>query len=343
MPEKRKSNIIPMKQLRHIVQYLLICISSLVILMSILSLSGSLTRWYFQVLDFPRLQYLVLAVVCLLAFCLLKKDWQLSAWLLVAGLVGTIVIQSTYLMPYWLGQEVVPDATTDSTSKPHEVGIVVANVLMTNRQPQNFLRVVREVNPDMVLTMEVDEWWVDQLKVLKDDYPYVMEYPLDNAYGIALYSRLPLEEKEIRFLEKDKVPSFHARVTLPGHRSFRFHGMHPVAPVPSEKYPDGLGEKGAALRQVGDMVAKGTLPSVVAGDFNDVSWSQTTRMFEASGKLGNVRLGRGLYNSFKARSYLQRWPLDHFFVTKEFALLELKKLPYIHSDHYPIYARLVLR
>lgn len=176
----------------------------------------------------------------------------------------------------------------------------------------------------MLLTMEVDKWWVNQLLPLKKTYPFVIEYPLDNAYGMALYSKLPLKNTQILFLNHMHVPSFHTTVLLASNLSFRFHGVHPVAPVPSEKYPDNAGEKEVALKKVSKIVFAEKLPSMVAGDFNDVSWSNTSRMFEKEGKLNNVRIGRGLYNSFDARSFIKRWPLDHFFVTQEFALLELE-------------------
>lgn len=121
-----------------------------------------------------------------------------------------------------------------------------------------------------------------------------------------------------------------------------FHGIHPMAPVPSGKYPDTAGKKEVALEKIGKIVGNDSLASIVAGDFNDVSWSHTSRMFEKQGKLNNVRLGRGLFNSFDANSVFMRWPLDHFFVTKEFSLLKLNKLSKFGSDHFPMYAELVL-
>ena len=58
------------------------------------------------------------------------------------------------------------------------------------------------------------------------------------------------------------------------------------------------------LSKIGEIVADNDLPSVVAGDFNDVSWSNTSRLFGEKGKLKNVRLGRGLFNTFDANSFI---------------------------------------
>ncbi len=331
-----------MKSFRQLARLLVIILSLLVIFLSVLSLSHNVASWYFELLDFPRLHYLILAFFLLVIFALLSKEWKWTDWALVAGLVGVILIQCSYILPYLLGPKSVPDASAEEISDSNTVGIVIANVLMTNRRADAFLSIVKAQKPDMILAMEVDEWWVDQLQTLRDDYPYAVEFPTDNAYGMALYSRLPLDQVEVKFLDDEKIPSIHTKVKLPGTRTFWFHGIHPVAPVPSSRYPDGKGEREVTLARVGDMVAAATLPSVVAGDFNDVSWSHTSRMFSARGKLGNVRLGRGLFNTFSADSYIERWPLDHFFVTDDFKLHKLERLPDFHSDHLALYARLVL-
>lgn len=328
---------------KKIVFYLVIVVSVLLILGTLLSLLYGMEIWYLKVLDFPRLQFLILAIICLIVFAALKRDWGFPAIALAVGLVSAIVIQSIYIVPYtFLGEKTVPPAEPAETTDANSIGILVANVLMTNRKAEVFLEIVREADPEMVLAVETNQWWVDHLEPLKRDYPYTMLYPLNNTYGMALYSKYPLKESEIMFLHYPDVPSFHTQVQLPSGEIFMFHGVHPVPPVPSPKYPDNMGEEEFALVKVGEMVAANTLPDIVAGDYNDVSWSHTTRLFQSEANLNNVRLGRGLYNSFNAKSPIRRWPLDHYFVTGEFALLELERLPDFNSDHFPMFAELVL-
>lgn len=85
-----------------------------------------------------------------------------------------------------------------------------------------------------------------------------------------------------------------------------------------------------------------SLPTIVAGDFNDVSWSRTIYQLTRTGELHDASLGRGLYNTFDANSPLARWPLDHFFVNPPWQVAELRRLPYVGSDHFPLYIELVL-
>ena len=52
------------------------------------------------------------------------------------------------------------------------------------------------------------------------------------------------------------------------------------------------------------------------------------------------RVGRGFYNTFDARRWYLRYPLDHVFHTRDFRLVELRILPFIGSDHFPVFVRL---
>ncbi len=322
--------------------YFTIILSVILIIASLLSLLYDLPYWLSKILDFPRLQYFILALICLPVFIFLNKRWDTASILLSLGLLASIAIQATRIAPYILGKKEVPDAIEETINKDNSVSILIANVLITNRESERFLQIVERANPDMLLVMEVNDWWINQLQPLKKEYPHLIEYPADNAYGMALYSKLPMHSPEIKFFKHEDVPSFHARVELPSGRLFMFHGIHPVAPVPSDKYPDNVGEEEVALLKVGALVAEHSLPSVIAGDFNDVSWSHTARLFGNKGNLRNIRIGRGLYNSYDAKSRLLRWPLDHFFLTKEFSVAELERLSTFNSDHFPMFARLVL-
>lgn len=331
-----------MKSLLRGLFYFTIACSTCIVIVSLLSLVYDIKFWYFKILDFPRQQYLILGAFFLFLLLFLTKKWNFPAIFLGLGLLISIWIQGRVILPYYFGDKTVADATVQTINQENRVKILIANVLITNRNSKQFLDIVRTEMPDMVLVMEVDEWWQKELKVLNSDFPHRMEYPLDNAYGMSLYSKFPLKNQEILFLNKDDVPSFETEVLLNSGESFVFLGVHPVAPVPSNKYPDNVGEKEVALVKVGDIAAGKNLPVIVAGDFNDVSWSHTSRLFEKTGDLKNVRIGRGIYNSFDATSPILRWPLDHFFVTPEFSIIKLERLKKFGSDHFPMVAEFVL-
>lgn len=335
---------------RKVLYYIVIGLSTIVIITSILSLIYDIPKWYLKVLDFPRMQELILALLLFLAFYLLNRKWSLASYMLVAGLVGSMIIHFSNIAPYYIAGKVVPNTDEADIDQENKVGVLILNVLMKNEESTAVLDLVEKTDPDIFLAMEVNDRWISSLQSLEKKYSHTMIEPYDNAYGMALYSRYPLTRSEIKFLNHGKVPSFHTDVTLPSGKKFRFYGMHPVAPVPSDKYPTNIGDKmweedkkEVELLIVGRKVSEEKMPAMVAGDFNDVAWSQTSRMFGTKGKLKDTRIGRGLYNTFNAKSWLMRWPLDHFYVTKEFSMVTLDRLEEVGSDHFPLYGEFVLK
>ena len=331
-----------MNTIKKVIYYLIALISVFVIGATLLSLLYNTQLWWLKVLDFPRLQLLLVGALCLLVVAFMTHRWTGGAILLVLGLVASIGIQGYYIYPYTsVASTVVPMVSSKEASVEATVRILIANVYMHNRQVGSLLKMIEQTDPDMVLVMETNDWWMTALQPLRRRYAHVQEYPVDNTYGMGLYSRYPWSDMEVKFLQHDSVPSFHAKMQLPDGQSFYFHGVHPVPPVHS-KHPDNAGEKEEELIEVGRMVAQHEQPAVVAGDFNDVAWSNTSRLFQTEGQLNDIRVGRGMYSSFDARSRIMRWPLDHVYVTPEFALADLQRLGDFGSDHFPIYIELVL-
>lgn len=331
-----------MKAAKKIFFYFVLAVGTLLIVVTLFSLLYDLPYWYIKALDFPREQVLTGLVICLTLFLAISKKWNPSAIAFVVGMVSSIVVQLTFVLPYTIlaGKE-VRNADSSAVESSHTFSLMVANVWMENRQAEQFLQIVQQANPDLVLAMETDQWWVNQLSPLRNDYEHVVSYPLDNTYGMVLYSKLPLRKTEIMFLKHKTVPSIHTNVVLPNGKEFILHAMHPVPPKPS-KYPDNVGGKEVALLKVSKMVSQTGTPTVVAGDFNDVAWSRTSRMFHSTSRLRDVRVGRGLYNSFGANNILFRYPLDHVYVSEGFEVLEMERLPKFGSDHFPILVKLYL-
>lgn len=54
--------------------------------------------------------------------------------------------------------------------------------------------------------------------------------------------------------------------------------MHPVPPTHFKKLPDNAGQKEKALIKMGAMVNNREYPTVVAGDLNDVVWSNVDKL-----------------------------------------------------------------
>jgi endonuclease/exonuclease/phosphatase (EEP) superfamily protein YafD len=218
--------------------------------------------------------------------------------------------------------------------------LLMSNVLMENTEYDTWLRVAREADPDVIVAVETSDAWDKALRPLEDDYPHVVRHVQDNYYGMLLYSRLPLHDSEVRFLVQDDVPSIHTTIELRDGQRVCLHALHPRPPEP-------INDQDSAPRDA-ELVIMGKeihehqreAPTIVCGDLNDVAWSFTTQLFLRISKLLDPRKGRGLYNSFNAKSRVFRFPLDHVFHSDEFKLVDLRVLDFVGSDHFPMFIEL---
>ncbi len=320
--------------------YLLMCCSVLLMLVTLASLLYNTSLWYLQALNFPRLQVLILLTVCFMMFLFVYPKKRKGFYGFLTAFLATMLIQAVIIFPYTaLSSSKVKSISEDSTVSKRSFSIIVANVLMTNRNADSLVRIINNKHPDFVLTMEVNQWWVDHLSSLNSLYPQRISFPTDNTYGMCLYSKFPLSGTQVFILNHDSVPTFFTTVTLPDNTQFKLMTIHPVAPKPSE-HPDNVGEEEVSLPKAAQLIAKDPLPTVVAGDFNDVGWSHNIQQFQKDNQLNDVRYGRGLYSTFNAQSSFFRWPLDYVFVSEQFKVIQLERLPAYGSDHFPYFVQL---
>ncbi|NKI27984.1 endonuclease [Arenibacter sp. 6A1] len=308
----------------------------LTVLVTILPLSKG-THWIIRSMDFPRVQIMLFSLVLLLvSIFFLNLEYPIT-WMLVFGNGACFIWQLWWILPYtpfWPKE--VKGAKENSPGG--QLSIITSNVLTTNRNVEALLKLVNKYQPDILVTLESDRWWEEQLKVLESDMPYAVKCPLDNLYGIHLYSKLPLHDQEISFLVEKNVPSIHVSIELRTGDRVRAHFLHPAPPSPTENTKSA--PRDAELIIVARSVDKSTKPIIVTGDLNDVAWSSTTHLFRKISGLLDPRIGRGMFNTFHAAYPFMRWPLDHLFHSDHFTLHSIQRLPSIGSDHFPLYTSL---
>ena len=294
-------------------------------------------HWIIRSMDFPRLQFMIFSLAVLLAsFTFFDLEKPLT-WILVSATAICFLWQLGWIFPYTLiwPKEVKFCEEVDSA---RQISMIASNVLTPNRNSEALIELVGKYQPDILVTLESDLWWEEQLRVLEKDMPYTVKCPLDNLYGMHLYSKLPLHDPEILFLVEKDVPSIHVFVELRTGDKVRAHFLHPAPPSPTENSEST--ERDAELIIVARRAAKSDQPVIVAGDLNDVAWSSTTRLFRKISGLLDPRIGRGMFNTFHVKFPFARWPLDHLFHSNHFTLCSIKRLPSIGSDHYPLFTTL---
>ena len=296
-------------------------------------------NWFIRLGDFPRLQVLFLLVFSL-ALLLVGFDYKdpfddLFAFALILG----IFYQIRTILPFTIfhRQEVQMARTEDQGDT--NLSLLIFNVLMENQQFERVLKLVENLDPDIVLLAEPSNLWAQKLAPLKEKYPNLVAHTLENHYGMMLFSRFLIHDTEIQFLIQDDIPSIHTQITLPSGDSIALHGIHPRPPVPEEHGRST--ERDGELLLVGKAVRESNLPVIVAGDLNDAAWSYTTWLFKRVSGLLDPRVGRGFYNTFHADYPFFRLPLDHVFHSHHFRLIDLQVVgDACGSDHFPVFVKL---
>ena len=293
------------------------------------------TKWWLvRLLDFPRLQFAIVTLALLLLLPLFAR--RHPGTVLALALAGLVALGGdvAVLWPYrGLGPEI---RTGASCPEDRRLTVMIANVLLTNRQSQTLLDEVRAEKPDVFLAMEVDDWWDRTLEPLAEEMPETAKRITGSYYGIRLFSRLPLVSPEIRFLAGRDTPSVVTGIRLRDGGTFTFLGLHPRPPLPGQSALP----RDAELYAAGQLLRERGGPAVLAGDLNATPWEDAVERLRRISGLLDPRRGRGFVHSFDARSWWAKWPLDQVFHGPAFSLLSLARLAPIGSDHDPVLARL---
>lgn len=323
---------------RSALVWVLRILAVLLVVFTLLS-TTDLNQWWIRIWDFPRIQLFVAMLV--IAFGLLFADRQTRPWMPIA-LALLAGWQAWRIYPY------TPLSPTDVARIAEEdvrgfadggacFTLLTLNVLQDNREFDRTARLIEEVDPDLLLLLETDTAWVEALSPQLARYPSQVSRPLDNTYGMHFATRLPMRDESIRDLAQKDTPSVFATLRA-GSRDFRMIALHPRPPIPGQDTEERDAELVIAAQQSRDA----GMPVLALGDFNDVAWSDTTRLFAKIGGFLDPRIGRGTYATFPADKVWLGWPLDHLFTTEEFLMAEMSVGREVGSDHRPVLATLCL-
>ncbi len=314
---------------------------------SLLTVSSS-AHWFIRGWDFPRVQLVALGWIVTGSYFVMDNvvspEIQIPAWAVIAPATFLSVWHGIRIIPY---TPLFPAQAKSSKAKSsiavtddHQLGknatlrVVVSNVEEENQHYELWMKVIESADPDVLVVLEVDDRWARATERLIDQFPHRVIRPQNNWYGMMLLSKYPIDNYQVRFLVQDDVPSIDAEIRLDASTLLRVVGVHPRPPEPI-RGNDAVA-RDAELSLWGQELRHENRPAIILGDLNDVAWSNTTRLFLRTSGLLDPRRGRGFYNSYNAKHFFFRFPVDHVFVSKHFTISGIKQLPFVGSDHFPM-------
>jgi len=304
---------------------LLVSLASIATGLGLLPL-GARLWWIFDLTTHFRLQFLSAAGV-LLVLLALRRKWLPASLLLVIG-----VLNAWPLLPYL--PRPVPAAAATSTGVPLKV--LTVNVSFRQFSARRFREIVAEAAPDVLLVVEFTPHAEEVLAEFDKLFPQRLKAPAEGPYGIAVWSRFPLERAFTFPL--GPVPAVEARVHTPAG-AFTLLGVHLSAPTLPRR-AEQRNEELALLAERRGAIAG---PVIVAGDFNVTPYSPYYSDWLATTRLTDSRYARTLSASWPAVLPILGIPIDHVAVSNEFAIVSHRRLPAFGSDHWGIMAELALQ
>lgn len=190
-----------------------------------------------------------------------------------------------------------------------------------------------QANPDVIGFSEITPTWLIALKAGLANYPYMITDTTGG--GIAIFSRLPLESKEIRYYSPLKRPRAIAKVKLAGGH-FTLIFAHPFIPL---KHTAMRNEEFAIYANEAVEASKSG-PVIVAGDLNCTPFSNDFRKLLNDGQLTDTEQGFGPQPSWSTQQKITLFPIDHCLVSKEIVTLKRYTGEDIGSDHLPVVVEL---
>ena len=293
-------------------------------------------HWIFRAWEFGYIQITVLQILIFLVGFWFGQNKNVFFWIVSILLIANILYHILLLVPFTPLYRLVQQKNKIVGKTSKQISLIAINVYQPNKSYHKLIELIDKYQPDILLTMESDKEWEKGLKSIETIYSETVKVPMENTYGMHLYSRLKLKDAKVNYFVSDDIPSISALISAPDGTEFKFFGIHPPPPSPSEE--ETSKERDGEMMSVAKIIRERENDKiVVVGDFNNVAWAATTRRFRKVSGLIDPRFGRGLVSTFHAKYPFLRIPIDLMYHGEKIIIDEFKRLEPIDSDHFPLF------
>lgn len=299
-----------------------VAVAGVCVLLPLSILSRLASGFPFELLSHFQSQYLLASLACLAVLGGLRR------YRLAAGALVCVVASGTAVLPFVAGPGSRAHAAAGGGA---DLRLLLLNVLKPNRHDGPVLDLVAGTDADVLVFVEVDAWWKRALEALAPDYPHCVFRPLDNNFGLAVFSRIPFDDTDVCVLGDAGRASACLRITV-GGTPVSVMATHPCPPVTAQSFR----LRNNQLEQVAAYLdTRG--PAILIGDINTTMWSPWYRRIERRTGMVNARLGHGVLPSWPTfLPAAARIPIDQCLVTPDITVTGCRLGPPVGSDHLPL-------
>ncbi|MCA8941190.1 MAG: endonuclease/exonuclease/phosphatase family protein [Planctomycetes bacterium] len=260
-------------------------------------------------------------------YAIAYTPWALGLYLarvkrmaIVTGI--TVLLDMMFVVPLWIGPT--------TSGQPANLRVMSINVNTSNRWYRIMHQAVAKEQPDILVVQETDNDWITSLAGIRREYPYYVERPRGDNFGIAFYSKYPCSSLEVEDIGPLAIPSILAR--LEGFGELRIVSTHPMPPTPYRK-PFARNEQ---LAKIAERIRRLDGEVLLIGDLNTSSWTRSFRKLVDRSELRDARLGFGRCPTWPGRFAPLGTAIDHALVSEGIEVVDYRVGDFIGSDHRAI-------
>lgn len=298
-----------------------------VVIFSIAGYLGGVHRWL-ELTSHFKVQYAALSLCCVIFFCI-RRRWRWSAASLLC-----VALNFAVILPFYLPRS----GEHGEVATNEKLKLLLSNVNTANTNYAAVLELVRTENPDIVIVQEVDDRWLSNIAGLRISHPYTDAATQRDNFGIAIFSRFPLKETRIVYLNGLSVPSIEAKADIAG-REIYVLTMHPPPPVNDTAFSS----RNEHFARAASYIKQQSTPAILIGDHGETLRSPYFQKLMRDGDLVDVRRGFGILPSWSTSNRLMMIPIDHCLTTPDIGVLGVRTGADVGSDHLPLIVELAVR
>jgi endonuclease/exonuclease/phosphatase (EEP) superfamily protein YafD len=208
--------------------------------------------------------------------------------------------------------------------------LLVANVWYPGHDYAPLLDLVEREKPDVVALIELTEDWAEGVSSGLAAYRHRTLQAQSGAYGIGIYSRVPLKDARIVYPAAGWPAVARASVTVDARsvELFVVHGPAPIRRAVAARHRD-------FMRGLGTLAADAGETALVCGDFNAAPWTAPYQELRDRGRLERDDPWRPFEWTYPVWNRLLHVPIDHCLASSAVAVAS-RRGPTIGSDHLPL-------
>ncbi|NIV18698.1 MAG: hypothetical protein GWN47_09910 [Woeseiaceae bacterium] len=281
---------------------------------------------YLELFSHFRLQYLLAAALLAIALFVVRSQRWAAAMLLLT------VVNALPVVPWHLS-----DNKVTASGEPR-FKLLSSNVYAGNENSEALLDLITAEQADLVFLQEVTSRRAKELAQLHEAYPYSLNIPREDNFGIAVLSRRPFENARIIESPPLKLPTLVVEVRIFG-KAVTLVTTHLMPPLEDAGYD----ARNIHLLSVAEMIRSISGPRVLIGDLNTAMWGRNYRKFVEQSSMSNTRKGFGVLPTWPTQLPFAMIPIDHCLVSDDILVRDIRTGPDIGSDHLPLIVELALR